>query len=225
MNELINPINVSSDFFRYSKLGSEAELDLELSVMSKAVMETMGGEGAVLTPIQKLRYNAVMREGGVYRGRIAYAIGLNNICPANVAWYNLESNGHKLPEIIQIEKDGYYAGLKGIGYSNKSSAWYTVKKYAKNDAIDRGLFGEIQPKTDADVSTINTETVGETREMHSLTLCFVEDLTRLHNRALRTHKNKPEEYTESCRQAHGFIINAMRAMKLDVGIVIQSDLK
>ena len=169
----------------------------------------------VTTNIVALRAEAVKAEAKNYGARKAYSEGLNNIAPSNVAWYNSEANGHKLPDVIKVEKDGYYTDLKGINYSNPSNAWKMIKQYAREDAINRGLFGEVKPETVE--GEAEAESVGETRETRTLTLFFVEELTDAHKRAMRTSINKPEEYTEACKQAHGFIMDAMKAMKIDVG--------
>jgi hypothetical protein len=92
-----------------------------------------------------------------------------------------------------------------------------IKQYAREDAINRSLFGEIKPETVEGED--KTESVGETRETRTLTLFLVDELTAMHKRAMKTSVNKPEEYTESCKLAHGIIMDAMKAMKIDVGAI------
>ena len=171
----------------------------------------------VTTNIVALRAEAVKAEAKNYGARKAYASGLNNIAPNNVAWYNLETNGQKLPDVIKVEKNGYYTDLKGIDYSNPSNAWKMIKQYAREDAINRSLFGEVKPETVE--GEAEAESVGETRETRTLTLFLVDELTAMHKRAMKTSVNKPEEYTESCKLAHGIIMDAMKAMKIDVGAI------
>jgi len=165
-----------------------------------------------LSDIAILRNRAVESESTVYGARIAYAIGINNM--ADVAWY---ADGQKLPAAIQTEKDAYYKALRAIKYSNPSNAWGKVKDYAKDDAVARGLFGEIAPE----VSDTEGEGEGEasdTRETRSLTLRMVEELTKLHKAAMKIKDSKPEEYTDKIRAAHGHVITALKSMGVDIGI-------
>jgi hypothetical protein len=136
---------------------------------------------------------------------------------ADIAWYQ---DGQKLPAAIQTEKDAYYKALRAIKYSNPSNAWGKVKDYAKEDAIARGLFGEIAPEARSLFGEIGAvaETVAETRDTRSLTLRMVEELTKLHKAATKLKGNKPEEYTDKIRAAHGHVIEGLKSMGVDIGI-------
>jgi hypothetical protein len=160
--------------------------------------------------IVRLRTAAVESESTVYGARRAYAVGINDM--ADVAWY---ADGQKLPAAIQTEKDAYYKALRAIKYSNPSNAWGKVKDYAKEDAIARGLFGEIAPEVSADGTV---ETVAETRDSKTLTLRYVEDLMVLHKASVKKAGLGDPEYTDKIRTAHAFLIQALKSMGVDIGI-------
>ena len=171
----------------------------------------------VTTPVEvpnivRLRTAAVEAEKKTYGARIAYAIGINDM--ADIAWY---ADGQKLPANIQTEKDAYYKALRAINYSNPSNAWGKVKDYAKEDAIARGLFGEIPPEVSAGVETV-AETVAETRDTKTLTLRYVEDLMVLHKASVKKSAAGHEEYTDKVKAAHGHLMAALKAMGVDIGI-------
>ena len=168
-------------------------------------------EVIVATPIAMLRTAAVESEKTAYGARRAYAAGINDM--TDTAWY---VDGEKLPKSIQAEKDEYYKALKAIDYSNPSNAWKMVKKYAREDAIERGLFGETPPEL-ADNGE-GGEGEGETREARSLTLRMVEELTKLHKAAMKTRDGKPEEYSPKIALAHHHVIEGLKAMGVDIGI-------
>jgi len=156
-----------------------------------------------------LRARAVESESSVYGARRAYAQGINGL--SDIAWYR---DGVTLPKAIAEEKSEYYKALKAIGYSNPSNAWKMVKQYAFEAAKAEGLFGEV---TETKGET-EGETEGETREARSLTLRMVEELTKLHKASMKTRDNKPEEYTDKIRAAHGHVISALKSMGVDIGI-------
>ena len=124
--------------------------------------------------IAQLRLKAIEAETSNYGARRNYAAGINDI--ASVAWYEIEANGGKLPDAIEGEKKAYYAGLKGIGYSNPSNAWKMVKQYAKADAIARAMFGEVAPIQ----AEAETETEGAGSKARPLDLRLIEELTALY---------------------------------------------
>ena len=161
--------------------------------------------------IVRLRTAAVESESTVYGARRAYAVGINDM--STLAWY---ADGQKLPATIQTEKDAYYKALRAIKYSNPSNAWGKVKDYAKEDAIARGLFGEIPPEVSADGAVV--ETVAETRDTKTLSLRYMEELTILHNASVKKASLGDAEYNDKVKTAHGFLIQALKAMGKDIGI-------
>ena len=171
---------------------------------------------APVAPIVALRTRAVEAEVSSYGARREYAKGINDLPGVHTAWY---MDGEKLPASIATEKGEYYKALKAIKYKNPSNAWKMVKHYAREDARERGLFGEVAPETTEGGEGGEGEGEGgDTRETRSLTLRLVEELTTLHKAALKTKTNKPEEYTEKVSMAHHHVINALKSMGVDIGI-------
>jgi hypothetical protein len=161
----------------------------------------------VVSAIAMLRARAVESESTVYGARREYAKGINGL--SDIAWY---AEGVALPKAIAEEKAEYYKALKAIGYSNPSNAWKMVKQYAFEAAKAEGLFGEVM-ETEGE-----GEGEGETREARSLTLRMVEELTKLHKAAMKTRDGKPEEYSPKVALCHHHVIEALKAMGVDIGI-------
>jgi hypothetical protein len=174
-----------------------------------------------------LRGKAIEAETTNYGARRNYANGINemamlatpNIVSPEHAWYNLEGD-HNLPKAIKDEKSEYYKALTAIKYPNNSNAWKMIKKYAKEDAVSRGLFGET-PKAP---SESEGESEGEgngarANEAKVLNLFMVETLTNMHKRALRTKQQKPEQYGEKQSSAHAKVIEALKALGVDIGLI------
>lgn len=154
--------------------------------------------------------NAVKAEQKTYGARIALAVGINDIAPADCMWYALEGNGQKLPPVIEAIKVKYYEGLKAINYSNPSNAWRMIKQYAKEDAINRSMFGEVAPAEGT--SETEADTGGDTKQARSVQLRLVEELTSLHEFCAReSGKNNPE-FTAKHKAAHGHIVQALKAL-------------
>lgn len=153
--------------------------------------------------------NAVKAEQKTYGARIALAVGINDVAPADCMWYALEGNGQKLPPVIEAIKVKYYEGLKAINYSNPSNAWRMIKQYAKEDAANRCMFGEVAP---AEGSEAEESTGGDTKQARSVQLRLVEELTALHEFCAReSGKNNPE-FTAKHKAAHGHIVQALKAL-------------
>lgn len=167
---------------------------------------------AAIPNIVSLRQRAVESENTVYGARREYAAGINDM--TDTAWY---VDGEKLPKAIAEEKAEYYKALKGINYTNPSNAWKMVKKYAREDAIARGLFGEIPPEL-ADNGEGGEGGEGETRDTKTLTLRYVEDLMVLHKASVKKSAAGHEEYTDKVKAAHGHLMAALKAMGVDIGI-------
>lgn len=162
---------------------------------------------ASVSNIAALRARAVEVESSVYGARREYAAGINGL--TDMAWYR---DGVELPAAVKAEKTEYYKALKAIGYSNPSNAWKMVKLYAFEAAKAEGLFGEVE-ETEGE-----GETEGETREARSLTLRMVEELTKLHKAADKKRTDNSEEYTNKVSTAHHHVIEALKAMGVDIGL-------
>ena len=164
----------------------------------------------IVSAIAILRTRAVESESSVYGARRAYAAGINGL--TDIAWYR---DGVELPKAIAEEKSEYYKALKAIGYSNPSNAWKMVKQYAFEAAKAEGLFGEVTEEGEGEEGEGEA---GETREARSLTLRMVEELSKLHKAAMKTRDSKPEEYSPKVALCHHHVIEALKAMGVDIGI-------
>ncbi len=109
-------------------------------------MATPAAAPVVTLPLSVIeaRKNVVAAESKSYGARIHYASELNNMAAA--AWYR---DGAEKIISIETEKSNLYADLKAIQHSNPSKVWGDIKKYALEDAQNRGLFGEVKPVTEA----------------------------------------------------------------------------
>ena len=167
--------------------------------------------------IVRLRQADIESLANSYGARRAYAAGINDLPGVHITWY---AEGEKLPSSIATEKAEYYKALKGMkpAYSNPSNAWRMVKQYAKEDAIARGLFGEIPPELADNGVGGEGEGEGETRDTKTLTLRYVEDLMVLHKASVKKSAAGHEEYTDKVKAAHGHLMAALKAMGVDVGI-------
>lgn len=160
---------------------------------------------------------AIEAEQKNYGAKIRFAASINDIAPADCVWYALEGNGQKLPPVIAAIKAKYYEGLKAINYSNPSNAWRMIKQYAKEDAANRSMFGEVPPEPKAEGEGA-TETTGEKRETRSPQLRLVEDLTALHEYCARlTAKNDPQ-FLAKHATCHGHIVQALKSLGVDIGL-------
>jgi hypothetical protein len=163
----------------------------------------------------KLINNAVEAENKNYGARIQFAVGINNTAPAECKWYALEANGQKLPPAIQAIKDAYYAGLKGINYSNPSNAWKMIKHYAFEDACNRSMFGEV-PKAPEAETEAETKGAGKTNRKPQERLLF--ELTEVHDYCMREIGKANPDFTEKHKQAHHKVIEALKILGKTIGI-------
>lgn len=160
----------------------------------------------VQSQIAALRMRAVESESTVYGARREYAKGINGL--SDIAWYK---DGVTLPDTVKAEKTEYYKALKAIGYSNPSNAWKMVKLYAFEAAKDEGLFGEV-----AD-SEGEGEGEGETREVRTMTLRMMEELSKLHKACMKMREANDPTYTGKVSAAHHHVIEGLKVMGVDVG--------
>lgn len=85
------------------------------------------------------RNNAISGEGSAIRGRRNYAVALLDYF--KIPFFQMATDGIKLPKEFIEEKKSYMDGLKAIGYSNPSSAWGSVSKYALEHCKANLLYG------------------------------------------------------------------------------------
>jgi len=188
--------------------------------MSKSTITTTPAvvDAVVITPVTpiipnivSLRTAAVEAEVKNYGARREYANGINMLA-GDVAWYR---DGVALPKAVEDEKKEYYKALKAIGYSNPSNAWKMVKQYAFENAVELGLFGEVAPEGGEGEGEGGG---GETRETRSISLRLIEELTTLHKACTKLKDANSEEYLPKVGSAHNYVIEALKAMGVDIGI-------
>ena len=85
------------------------------------------------------RNNAISGEGSAIRGRRNYAVALLDYF--KIPFFQMATDGIKLPKEFIEEKKSYIDGLKAIGYSNPASAWGSVSKYALEHCKANLLYG------------------------------------------------------------------------------------
>jgi hypothetical protein len=189
--------------------------------MSKSTITTTAAvDTVVITPVTQipspnivsLRQRAVESESTVYGARRDYAKGINGL--SDIAWYR---DGVALPKAVDDEKREYYKALKAIGYSNPSNAWKMVKQYAFENAVQEGLFGEVPPEL-ADNGEGEVAAESNTRETRSISLRLIEELTTLHKACTKLKDANSEEYLPKVGSAHHHVIEALKAMGVDIGI-------
>jgi hypothetical protein len=89
-----------------------------------------------------------------------------------------------------------------------------VKEYAKENALEFGLFGEVAKE----VGEGEVDAESTTREARSITLRMIEELTVLHKACVKSNESGSQDYTDKVKNAHGFIVDALKAMGVDIGI-------
>jgi hypothetical protein len=158
--------------------------------------------------IAALRMRAVESESTVYGARRDYAKGINGL--SDIAWYK---DGVTLPDTVKAEKTEYYKALKAIGYSNPSNAWKMVKLYAFEAAKEEGLFGEVADSEAGEAG----EGEGETREVRTMTLRMMEELSKLHKACMKMRESNDPTYAGKVSAAHHHVIEGLKVMGVDVG--------
>ena len=165
---------------------------------------------AVTLPLSVIeaRKNVVAAESKSYGARIHYAAELNNM--AGVAWYR---DGAEKIISVETEKSNLYADLKAIQHSNPSKVWGDIKKYALEDAQNRGLFGEVkaEPAASEGESTGNANV----NAPRPLQLRLVEELTALY----KVCDKEKAFLTDEQKACALFITKALEALKVNVGMI------
>jgi len=192
----------TKSFSPYSRMDIKVKNTKQTQTANAIIVTTP----TTFSSVAQLRVRAIDAERGSYGARVDYAIGLNGI--ASVAWYDIEANGGKLPENIQAEKDAYYAGLKEIGYSNPSNAWKTIKQYAKANAQQNALFGEVAPIDEDKTKGANAN------KARPLNLRLIEDLTGLYKAC-----SKAENLSKKEAGAYKCIQEALEALGVNLDMI------
>ena len=154
--------------------------------------------------------NAVIAaETKSYGARVEYARELNNM--AGCAWYR---DGAEKVISIETEKANLYAGLKAANHTNPSKVFGDIKKYALQDAQDRGLFGEVKP---VETKPAEGESTGNANinAPRPTQLRLVEELTALY----KLCEKEKAFLTGDQKSCALFITKALEALKVNVGMI------
>jgi hypothetical protein len=174
-------------------------------VIAPVAVEIPAAVGFALT-------QAVEAESKNYGAKRRFAATINDTAPADCVWYALEGNGQKLPPVIAAIKAKYYEQLKAINYPNVSNAWGMIKKYAREDAANRAMFGEVPPEKADDGGASTDAATGDTKQARSPQLRLVEELTALHEYCAKMTAKNDAGFTAKHKAAHGHIVQALKAI-------------
>lgn len=155
------------------------------------------------------RIEVVKAETGSYGAKRKYAKSLNDA--ARMAWFDKDSE--KSP-MIEAERQNLMAALKAANHSNPHKVWADVKKYALEDAQDRGLFGMTKPEPAA---ASEGESTGNANinAPRPLQLRLVEELTALYKVC-----NKEKAFlTDKQKSAAMHITKALESLGVNVGLI------
>ena len=155
------------------------------------------------------RVEVIKAETGSYGAKRKYAVSLNDA--AACAWFDKSSE--KSP-LIEAERQNLMAALKAAKHSNPHKVWADVKKYALEDAQQRGLFGFTVPEP---VEAGEGESTGNANvnAPRPLQLRLVEELTALYKVC------KKDEAFLTVKQNEAFlaICKALAALGVDLSMI------
>ena len=141
-----------------------------------------------------------------------YAIALNDTFKQ--AWYKCQdSDTDELAKAVKAEKSEFYKPLKAIGHKNPSTIMGRVRKYALEDARERGLFGEVSPEH-ADSGEGEGEGEGSGSKDRSPMLRNIEELT-----ALYKFNRKQQNLTPELSKCQDMICSALLALGVKVDMI------
>jgi hypothetical protein len=140
-----------------------------------------------------------------------YAIALNDtFCQP---WYKCQdSDTDELAKAVKAEKSEFYKPLKAIGHKNPSTIMGRVRKYALEDAIERGLFGEVAKGSEGGEGEGEGEGAGSTDR--SPMLRNIEELT-----ALYKFNRKQQGLTPELSKCQDMIVGALLALGVKVDMI------
>ena len=138
-----------------------------------------------------------------------YAVALNDTFMQ--PWYKCgDSDTDELAKAVKAEKSEFYKPLKAVGHKNPSTIMGRVRKYALEDAIERGLFGEVAPSKDGGEG--EGEGAGSTDR--SPMLRNIEELT-----ALYKFNRKQQSLTTELSKCQDMIVGALLALGVKVDMI------
>jgi hypothetical protein len=141
-----------------------------------------------------------------------YAIALNDHFAQ--AWYRCgDTDTDELAKAVKAEKTEFYKPLKAVGHKNPSTVMGRVRKYALEDAIERGLFGEVAPTKGGDGDG-EGEGEGAGSSDRSPALRTIEELTKLYK-----FLKKQNGLTPELTGALNHIVGALLAMNVKVDML------
>lgn len=155
------------------------------------------------------RIRLVAAETKSYGARLDYAVELNNM--AGAAWYR---DGAEKILSIETEKSNLYTALKAAKHSNPSKVWGDVKKYALEDAQNRGLFGEVKPVETAQGEGESTGNAN-VNAPRPTQLRLVEELTALY----KLCEKEKAFLTDDQKSCAFHITKGLEALKVNVGMI------
>ena len=141
-----------------------------------------------------------------------YAIALNDTFMA--MWYLCEdSDTSELAKAVKVEKTAFYIPLKEAGHKNPSTIMGRVRKYAKEDAIARGLFGEVAPSKGEGVEG-EGEGEGSGSKDRSPMLRNIEELTNLYK-----FNRKQQTLSIELSKCQDLIVGALLALGVKIDMI------
>jgi hypothetical protein len=155
------------------------------------------------------RNNVVKAETGSYGAKRNYAAMLNNA--VSFAWMNKDSE--KSP-LIEAERQSLMSSLKAANHSNPHKVWADVKKYAIEDAQERGLFGMVKPEP-AESGEAESTGNANINAPRPLQLRLVEELTALY----KVCDKEKAFLTDKQRAASLHITKALEALGVNLGLI------
>jgi len=139
-----------------------------------------------------------------------YAVALNDHFAQ--PWYKCgDSDTDELAKAVKAEKTEFYKPLKAVGHKNPSTIMGRVRKYALEDAIERGLFGEVAPEH-RDSGEGEGEGAGSTDR--SPMLRNIEELT-----ALYKFNRKQQGLSPELSKCQDMIVGALLALGVKVDMI------
>jgi hypothetical protein len=163
------------------------------------------------TNLAELRNNVVQGLNVLGSAERKYGVTLNDTFKQ--PWYKCQdSDTDELAKAVKAEKSELYKQLKAIGHKNPSTVMGRVRKYALEDAIERGLFGEIAKGIGAEGDDSEGEGAGSTDR--SPMLRNVEELT-----ALYKFNRKQQSLTTELSKCQDMIVGALLALGVKVDMI------
>jgi hypothetical protein len=164
---------------------------------------------AIPLSVIEARNNVVKAETGSYGAKRSYAASLNDA--VTMAWMNKDSD--KSP-LIEAERQSLMASLKAANHSNPHKVWADVKKYALEDAQERGLFGMAKPEPVAEGEGESTGNAN-INAPRPLQLRLVEELTALY----KVCEKEKAFLTDKQKAASLHITKALESLGVNLGMI------